>query len=451
MGHWKLDGHLKDSSGFANHGTQHGGVTFASPGKWTQAASFDGVDDYISTGCSIDIDTSVNGYTLSAWIYQTDDKGYQWNTIFGDSYPSNFGIITVAGNQIAAWAGGLKGDAVSVGDLESGWHHVAAVYHPNASGWTPVDMYFDGAYVGQSVTDRTTPFSGTVIIYVGNTYSGYATDFCGKINDVRIDDTALTASDIRYLYRLPGITRRAHYLQSSGTEVFLDTLQRVGTTTSREIVSYRSHTSRHTKSFARYVDPTIYSMQGTMLYDRTNTADKLKYLAAIDDKVIMIADPDVAYGNIQRLTFNRDSPASMGLVFGFESNTTTPGQLRNCATVDDCEASNGTSILLDAQNEDVSFLRLQEDVTLPEGDYLLFARVRDTQQVANDLELLVYNESDSSSIATSTETLSWDYDLYTLAFTIDSADSGDTIKLSVSKDTATTNDIYVDFAGMVRI
>ncbi|MHC1576469.1 MAG: LamG domain-containing protein [Methanosarcinaceae archaeon] len=441
LGHWKLNGNYKDSSGFGNHGTQTGGVTFA-PGKWPEAASFDGVDDYVSVPGTFDFSTT-NQLTISAWFYRTAATGAiieRWNDV-GIRVDSGTGKIDAYIDTTAGSPTGGQFQSSSAVSMNA-WHHVALVWDGSTE-----YLYIDGAL------DNTHTWGGTFEtsasgMCIGCIAGGYF--FTGKINDLRIYDTALLASDIRHLYRLPGITRRAHYLQSNAAEVFLDTLQRVGTTTSREIVSYRSHTSRHTKSFARYVDPTIYSMQGTMLYDRTNTADKLKYLAAIDDKVIMVADPDVAYGNIQRLVFNRDSPASMGLAFGFESSTTTPGQLRNCTTVSDCEASNGTSTLLDAQNEDVSFIRLQEDVTLPEGDYLLFARVRDTQQVANDLELLVYNDPDSSSIATSTETLSWDYDLYTLAFNIDSADAGDTIKLSISKDTATTNDIYIDFVGMVR-
>jgi hypothetical protein len=106
-----------------------------------------------------------------------------------------------------------------------------------------------------------------------------------------------------------------------------------------------------------------------------------------------------------------------------------------------------------------SYLRyklIQNDIVLPEGNYKMFARIRDQNNVTDDIELKISNYTDSVDIASDTFTSTLNdmfvpvYSIHMVDFTIDSADVGDTIRFFVDKATATANNIYVDFLGFVR-
>ena len=62
---YHFNGNALDSSGNGNDGTINGGATFV-PGKYGQALSFDGVDDYVEI--STLGDPTISDWTLGAWI-----------------------------------------------------------------------------------------------------------------------------------------------------------------------------------------------------------------------------------------------------------------------------------------------------------------------------------------------------------------------------------------------
>jgi len=88
-----------------------------------------------------------------------------------------------------------------MGNFQNAWHHITAVFTQNVSGFTPAKMYFDGNYVGNSVTDRSTPCSQTLNFQIGKTYGGYGTWFNGFIDEVVFSNTTRTADEIRQAYQ----------------------------------------------------------------------------------------------------------------------------------------------------------------------------------------------------------------------------------------------------------
>ena len=118
------------------------------------------------------------------------------------------------------------------------------------------------------------------------------------------------------------------------------------------------------------------------------------------------------------------------------------------SSASDGTASGGTKIELDSQTEYV-YYQFLGGTDLPEGRYMLIVRAKDSNQVSNDFELSVYNETDSehcnefSDSVKFTLTASWAY--YSIVFQLEDNDlSGDTIRCYVVKDTATANTIDVD-------
>jgi len=122
----------------------------------------------------------------------------------------------------------------------------------------------------------------------------------------------------------------------------------------------------------------------------------------------------------------------------------------------DIAGDSGTSERLDAQNEYVRW-DLTAGTHLPVGRYVVLFRLKDSNQVANDAQLFVYNTTDSkyrnqeNQDVHTTVTGAWAY--YQLIFDIKENDVSDTdtIRIQVLKDTANANDLDVDYFLIVPI
>ena len=126
----------------------------------------------------------------------------------------------------------------------------------------------------------------------------------------------------------------------------------------------------------------------------------------------------------------------------------------SAAIVADGDASGGYMVELDAQHEYV-YHELIGITDIPLGRYLLIARVKDTNQIASDLEMSVYNSTDSrfcnEEMAEVTFDLTATYAYYSIVFDIVSEDSGDTIEFYTQKGTVTVNTIKSDYFLIIPI
>ena len=201
--YWKFDessGTMRDYSSGNNTGIATGSPTYSTTGKFGTALSFDGIDDHIESTNTYSVDTATYGYTIEAWIYSVSDKGYSWNSIAGINISdATFGLASLYGTIIGAWACGNFGTGPNVGNINNAWHHIAGVY-TQSSIFIPVKMYFDGKYVGNSVTDRGSTCSFTGKFQIAKSYVGYNTWFNGVVDDVRMYNRSLSASEIYQHY-----------------------------------------------------------------------------------------------------------------------------------------------------------------------------------------------------------------------------------------------------------
>lgn len=200
--HWKLDGNASDSVGTAN-GTAQGGAGYAT-GRFGQAVSLDGVNDFISTATAGNAIIPATDYTLMAWV--------NW-----DGGNSNRGYI--AGGQNS----GTNGETFTMGKAADGsdrilflnllpiggqgnsivespaaafstgtWHHVAYTVH-STNGTT---LYLDGSPVATNPT-RTTHTASTTVFNIGNNpQTASPNPFDGLIDDVAIFDGVLNVTQI---------------------------------------------------------------------------------------------------------------------------------------------------------------------------------------------------------------------------------------------------------------
>lgn len=244
--------------------------------------------------------------------------------------------------------------------------------------------------------------------------------------------------------------------------IFLDSLQQIGTLGSSEIVEYKSSLDGTIKSFARGKSARKASLAG--MIQNTNTPSlrrKLEYLLGEEVYVMLGADNLATLAKLQDYKFDRSiktyTPISLDIVCEsdiegqFYEAEDTANISSAASTSTDSNASGGSVRILDANGESMYYQATQADYWLPIGDYILFAGVKDTNQVANDFKMLVYNYTDSTYLATAeTKTLTASFALYTHAFSVASDDVGNALRFFVQKATATTNSILVDFIGFVK-
>jgi len=221
-GHWLTDAdNVLDAAG-TNHGTNIGSkYSYDNPSPPVEfgsaSRSFDGVNDSIDLGNSVKFGdgSNDNPFSVSAWIKMNDATKFRilgdWHDFgavnsaftFTTSGTNTFYLYLKDSSNNGVRARGYNFDMTS---YEGEWIHVSATY--NGVGGTNADqgikLYLNGlrvddeslivgSYVAMEATTNNLEI-GSVEIATGRDYAD------GKIADVRIYDTDLTASQISDLY-----------------------------------------------------------------------------------------------------------------------------------------------------------------------------------------------------------------------------------------------------------
>ncbi|MHC4594841.1 MAG: LamG-like jellyroll fold domain-containing protein [Planctomycetota bacterium] len=207
VAHYKFDGNASDSSGNSNHGSEKGSPTYVA-GKFDQAISLNGFDDYVAIQNMQYTGTHYAQVSVCAWIRTSSSPGEKMIASFDRN---EYWRLTIGGGD--AGGPGLVGwhvmtsmgqvDYGSSGRVDDGqWHHVAGVFDNGT-----LTIYIDGS--------AEAPAFGGPAFGTGNTRYGFlgigseATEFNGRPNrtgyfdgeldDVRIYDLALSQTEIAYL------------------------------------------------------------------------------------------------------------------------------------------------------------------------------------------------------------------------------------------------------------
>jgi glucose/arabinose dehydrogenase/chitodextrinase len=182
---------VADASGTGNAGTI-GSATWTSQGKYANGLVFNGTSARVTVPDAASLDLT-SAMTLEAWVYPTTtlsswkDLIYKGNDnyylmassccqsrpavggIFGGSYAHAYGTSTLAANT---------------------WTHVAATYDGSM-----LRLYVNGVQVGsQAKTGALTPSTSPLSIGGDSLYGQY---FTGRIDEVRVYNAALSASQIQ--------------------------------------------------------------------------------------------------------------------------------------------------------------------------------------------------------------------------------------------------------------
>lgn len=230
VGHWRMDdcqgSVVKDSSGNGNDGnitigasgtqtavgtcTTSGTAWFGGViGKFNSSLNFDGSDDYISVpdpaSGVLDFGASQN-FTITAWI--KTNSNVAWDRLIGKtstprSETSWYSVAINSGKarlELATTYPTYYITADSVSSVnDNNWHHL--VFSRDKTGSNNIKVYVDGKLETTSGADPTDSLSNSAPLNLMKDQDGVANRYLeGQIDDVRIYNYALTASQVKTLY-----------------------------------------------------------------------------------------------------------------------------------------------------------------------------------------------------------------------------------------------------------
>jgi len=176
----------------------------------TYSLSLDGTNDYVA----ITPTSSIAIYGFSAWVYLNNDlnkstaqgivcgpSGTNWILALGGNYTS-----TLTDEIISVNFGARYGYCHSSETVSAGWHHMMIVWSTNSqtnSGSQGYDIYLDGVNVGnQANTDygAANLYSIPATTFRLGQRANAAYPFGGKLDEVAIFTSSLSASDVSTIY-----------------------------------------------------------------------------------------------------------------------------------------------------------------------------------------------------------------------------------------------------------
>jgi beta-galactosidase len=157
---------------------------------------FDGVNDYVDCGANTSLDITAK-VTLSVWVKTRDSGNGQYNPFVAKG-DTSYGLQHQNGNNIefciydaGAWPYTWMTGVTS--SFNGTWHHVAGTYDGSE-----LKVYVDGLLRGTTAHTGAIATS-TYAVSMGRNSQQTTRYYEGLIDEVRIYNRALSASEIAYL------------------------------------------------------------------------------------------------------------------------------------------------------------------------------------------------------------------------------------------------------------
>ncbi|MBI4135331.1 LamG domain-containing protein [Candidatus Uhrbacteria bacterium] len=216
VGYWTFDGPdlsfttnlATDVSGNGNNGRLTNMSTSTAPtiGRLGQALNFDGSNDYVSVGDSNGL--SPTNITLSAWVKSAN----VWSGVGSGFVSKRVGFQNNDEYNLFYWNVGTNGAGFysRIGGQSSAGTYAYYIVTPATSDWihiastfdgTTIRIYYNGVAAGTTGSPPSGISNGSASLNIGALNSG-TSHFTGPIDEVRIYNRALSASEITRLYNM---------------------------------------------------------------------------------------------------------------------------------------------------------------------------------------------------------------------------------------------------------
>jgi len=229
VGYWKMDesswtndcstSTVIDSSGNGNDGKAcpaSTGPIGGAAGKFGNAGSFDGSNDYIKIE-NFDLhDSEYNDSTVAVWFKENSSGRAMIWSVDNGGYDKTLELDRNNSNQICAFRGSYGAGCITY-DTNGKWTHAVVVYHSDNT----LDLYINGEL---KVQRATTNFGGSqgYLSFGNNGETGE--QFDGSIDEIRIYNRALSPREVRALYEwAPGPVVYYTFDEGTGTSSVQDT------------------------------------------------------------------------------------------------------------------------------------------------------------------------------------------------------------------------------------
>jgi hypothetical protein len=188
-------GTTSDASGVGNHGTISG-AAWTPAGRYGAALSFDGINDWVTVADAASLDLT-NRLTVEAWVYPTALNS--WETVALKEAGSELAYALYGDNN--GGASRRPGAWIRIGGTSTSALGTATL---PVNTWTHLAMTYDGAQVRLFVNGtqvRSVARTGSIAASTGPLRIGgnavWTEFFNGRIDEVRIYNRALTATEIQ--------------------------------------------------------------------------------------------------------------------------------------------------------------------------------------------------------------------------------------------------------------
>ena len=256
---------------------------------------------------------------------------------------------------------------------------------------------------------------------------------------------------------------------TNNIELKFDTIQSIRQTSLSEIKKYNSQSDNEARVLYSNPLPLTVTVSGLFHATTTSFTDymrKLLYFDKCGEELLLIDGHNgQAYlGYLEAPNFGKSDETNFTLPFQFsfimkgqcvgfmaEAEDVNGAWLSPGVVTADANASEGYSIVCNANLEGGSIEITQSEWKMPIGDYRIYVRAKDSAHVANDLYINTTNATDSSVVASGTKTLTASYVWYTLDATLAADDLNNILVVQAYKGSATTNNISIDMIVCVAI
>jgi hypothetical protein len=194
VGLWRFNNNANDDSGNSLNATLNGSPSYTTDAReGSHALSLNGSTQYATIGNPSTLPSGTSARTISAWAKTTTISGAHWIMSYGTA---STGQAMYIGQNGTSLVGGGFSDDISVTSYwaTNTWHHICLTYDG-----TTARLYADGVEVANAAK------TWNLALFRTNFGRGINNNqyWSGTIDDVRIYNTALTATQVQALATVP--------------------------------------------------------------------------------------------------------------------------------------------------------------------------------------------------------------------------------------------------------